>query len=287
MRKKYGAKGKRIFAGKHSASYANNDSKIGQISLIMRPFNDELIPKDTSRAIPGTFYHGILKNNENIFFPKTVISDSGIFITPNYAIYLDQGLRAQCKRIGDFTVEELRMNPEIGALTPMAGEYIIRGSYLKKEGYHLFKDVEGSQVQASPEEEQYIRKRSDVEIEFESGRRNISPDSVSRLECIFAAKSMENIKRMFGRSSRLVILDVEIIEALNCSRVDSRWFEEYFEVQDYAFIENYWSGLQHSDGIDTWEYLIDGAIRVKNQDAAKQALNSNSDACCFEEDTFD
>ena len=70
MRKRYGAKGKRILAGKDSTSNANNDSKIGQFSLIMRSFDDELIPKDTSRAIPGTFYHGILNNSENNFSQK-------------------------------------------------------------------------------------------------------------------------------------------------------------------------------------------------------------------------
>ena len=276
MSKKHGAKGIR-------------DSNPKKTDILMRSVEDGLIPKNPSAAIPGTFYHGMIANSGNASLPRKIIDDpdAGIFITPNYVTYLDPTLVKKHKRVENHTIADLRTNPSFGALTPMVNDYIYNASYLRRGGYHIFDTIGDKEVQLSDSEENAIIERSEIEIKFETCRRKVSPNSVSRLECFFLAKNLENIKRMFDYNPNLVTFEVKIIESLNCTKVDSRWFEEFCNTHINKCIEYYWSGQPYDKDTDTWEYLVDGAIKVVNQDAAKTALEYQNNSIHSCDDTWE
>ncbi|CAG0986242.1 hypothetical protein ANRL4_02189 [Anaerolineae bacterium] len=124
----------------------------------------------------------------------------------------------------------------------------------------------GEEVLVSDETRQFLLKSSEVELEFERVRRLVSPNSVSRLSCIWLAERTpegeQHIKDMLGHD--VYILNVRITTALNLSRVDTAWFDQYWHEDKSEYIERYWSG-QPQSGTPKWEYLLDGEIQVEDQ----------------------
>ena len=105
-------------------------------------------------------------------------------------------------------------------------------------------------------------KRSRVEIKFEIERRRYAKNAVSRLECIYVADNEATIEEMFNHHPDLLIFKVKIAEALNYTKVDSKWYEEYWKTGKRKCIKKYWTGSKNTKNIASWEYLVDGLIII-------------------------
>jgi hypothetical protein len=70
---------------------------------------------------------------------------------------------------------------------------------------------------------------------------------------------------MFGYHPDLLIFKVKIAEALNYTRVDSKWYDEYRKSGSKKFIKKYWKEYKYDESNSSWEYLVDGLIIVEDQ----------------------
>lgn len=229
------------------------------------------------KEIAGVFYHGIDFEGEESWYPRLNILNSASLYTPDYIAYVEPNLGRAHISIHDQEIEDIKFRAfcGLGAITPRAGKYIWGASIIRSGG-HLFKGLI-KPTQLAPEEEAEILERSDIELKFEETRRQVNPNAASRLSCIFVADNDENIKRMFGRNPNISILEVSIPSAIRFTKVDVRWYEEYCRNHDEKYIENYWNGSPFSDGTNTWEYLVDGVVKVKNQERLQHILGDDSE----------
>ena len=78
------------------------------------------------------------------------------------------------------------------------------------------------------DKEEVLRK-SEIELEFEEGRRRYAPNAVSRLNCIFLVDDKEVLNNMFDDVSADCVFRVKIYQQLNFSKVDVQWYHRYWD----------------------------------------------------------
>lgn len=195
-------------------------------------------PLDPTKAIQGVFYHGLSHGSYYGWYAEEMIKKNltmgapGMLASPNYAAYLDSNYSARHMSIRDQEIEELRRNGQNqGGLTPRAIERL-----------NNFSDS--------------------IELEFEEARRRISPESASRLDCLYVADNKETIRQMFPNDPNLIILKINIVEALRFTKVDFKWMEKYYDEMNRQDIENYWLSVPYDNETNNWEYLVDGLIML-------------------------
>jgi hypothetical protein len=208
--------------------------------FLYHTFKNMQVPLDPTKAIQGDFYHGISHGSYYGLYAEEMIKRNlnrgapGMLASPNYVAYLEPNYSACHISIRDQEIEELRRKGQNrGGLTPRAIEH--------------------------------LNKISDsIELEFEEARRRISPESASRIDCLYVADNRETIRRMFPDDSNLIIFKVNIVEALRFTKADSKWFEKYRVEKNLQNIENYWLSKLYDNGGNNWEYLVDGLIMLND-----------------------
>jgi hypothetical protein len=87
----------------------------------------------------------------------------------------------------------------------------------------------------------------EIELEFEKKRRQLAPDTPSRLSCMWLAEDSEagrsHIGQMFSTTRRLYVVRVRVFLALAFRAAHTGWFDQYVEKRDEESIANYWGGL--------------------------------------------
>lgn len=223
---------------------------------IQHKFDPKTLPKDPSKAVPGTFYHGAILSGEHGWYAALNILESGMLQTPNYVAYWNPDF-ASCHRSAQYqNIKDLKYKGQnSGGLTPTAMNYINIASGIR-EGLHIQKGA----VRFSAAQEKRIIDRSRVEIKFEIERRKYAKNAVSRLECLYVADNESIIEEMFNHHPDLLIFKVKIAEALNYTQVDSKWYDEYYKTRTKKYIKKYWTSHRYDERISNWEYLVDGLI---------------------------
>lgn len=197
-------------------------------------------------------------------FPCHNLSINGRLFSPNALASVDPGVMAVHQPLSEVSIVDLS-NGQLpsSAVSPRAIGEIIRPGILRNNMQiaNGFNEVE----LISAETKQDAIQCSDVELEFERVRRIVAPTATSRLSCIYLAErsqsSIDMLKVMLGR--HVYILDVKIVFQLSLTKVDSAWFDSYFETQNPIDVSNYWLGIEKPGG-GKWEYLLDGAIEVED-----------------------
>jgi len=229
------------------------------------------------KEIAGIFYHGIDFEGKESWYPRLNLINSGSLYTPDYIAYVEPNLGRAHISIHDQDIEDIRFRAFCGSggITPRAGKYVW-GASIIRSGCHLFNEgIERTQL--TPEEEADILERSDIEIKFEETRRQVNSIAASRLSCIFVASNEGNIKRMINQNPNISIFEVSIPSAIRFTKADVRWYEEYCTNRDEKYIENYWNGIPFETDSDTWEYLVDGIIKVKDQINLQYVIGDNTE----------
>jgi hypothetical protein len=228
------------------------------IVYIQRKFDPKTLPRNPSKAISGIFYHGVILSGEYGWYAALNVLESGMLQTPNYIAYWDPNFASRHCSARYQDIRSLKYNGQnIGGLTPTALHYINIASGIR-EGLHIRKGA----IKLAKDQERGIIDRSKIEIKFEMERRKYAKNAVSRLECLYVADKESVIKEMFNYHPDLVILKVKIAEALNCTRVDPKWYEGYRQTRTKKYIKKYWTGQTYNEGILNWEYLVDGLIII-------------------------
>lgn len=214
------------------------------------------------QEIPGVFLHGIdLKN----WYPCWNIPISGELWSPDLYTSGDPAICAVHKSIRDLEISQLEMKPSsiIGFLSPRVMKYIWPAAVIReggRVGYGLHN------TDWLPDAEMDFIEESDIELKFEEVRRKILPNAASRLCCLFVAENtqygIELIKKIFPNND-LRIVKVTIPMALRFNKVDSKWFDEYHENPKDEYIKNYWMSVPYDESVPTWEYLLEGLIKIK------------------------
>lgn len=228
-------------------------------SYIQRKFDPKTLPKDPSKAVPGAFYHGIIlrKGELGWYYAALNLLESGMLQTPNYVAYWDSNFALHHRPVRTYLIKDLQYNLQSGGLTPRAMNFINIAS-----GIRNGLSIQMGSTKFSDGQKKKIMETSRAEIKFEIGRRKYAKDAVSRLECLYVADNESTIKEMFDHSKDLFIFKVKIAEVLNCTRVDSKWYEEYLKTKNKKCIKKYWAGLKYDEKSTSWEYLIDGLIMI-------------------------
>jgi hypothetical protein len=229
-----------------------------QIVYIQRKFDPKTLPKDPSKAISGTFYHGVILSGEYGWYAALNILESGMLQTPNYVAYWDPNFASRHCSAKHQNIKDLKYKGQnLGGLTPTAMNYINIASGIR-EGLNIQKGT----IRFTADQEKRIIDRSRIEIKFEIERRKYAKNAVSRLECVYVADKESTIKEMFNYHPDLLIFKVKIAEALNYTQVDSKWYDEYYKTRTKKYIKKYWTGQGHDENISNWEYLVDGLIII-------------------------
>ena len=159
---------------------------------------------------------------------------------------------------------KFRSGKKIGKMKGVVGQ-----PFVDNEGRTLYKlDIAWSN-QVLGKEEEIIRK-SEVEIEFELGRRQYSNESPSRITCLFMVEDTIDgrlvLANMFGENKKdylPILLELVPLRIDRITKVDSRWYELYLKEKDKKeYIENYWIGKASDNPL--WEILFEGMVTLKN-----------------------
>jgi hypothetical protein len=216
------------------------------------------------KPYPGNFIHGVDLNDG---YPCWNLSLSGTLISPDFLAAVDAGVQACHRSLRDTDIgliEKGQMPP--GAYTPR-GIWFIQAAAQIRAGAHKEWSAM-SNAHFSDLEAERIAKMGAAELAFERGRREISPNSVSRLSCLYLADDTivgrEHLKRMLGPS--IHILKMSIPLAIRVTRCDTTWFDDYWDKPDRKLIDDYWNGVAQDTVSPTWEYLLDGMIRANDPD---------------------
>ncbi|CAM5409658.1 hypothetical protein AFAE65S_02295 [Alcaligenes phenolicus] len=207
------------------------------------------------------FIHAIdLKN----WFPCHQLAFNGWLASPNALAALDKGIGETHKFIDDIPIEDLvagSLPPS--AVTPRAVGEIMRAGILRR-GMRLangFNEVE----HMSDKTKQDAFRSSDVELDFERVRREVMPNAVSRLSCLYLAERSEEGEALLQAMLRrdVYILRVRPILTLKITKADSAWFDGFFVSNNIEDARQYWLGIERVPGKGKWEYLFDGVLEVE------------------------
>ena len=214
------------------------------------------------KRIEGVFLHGISLND---WYPCWNLSLCGWISSPDFTAIADQGIAEKHTSLRDIEIQQLKDgNIPSGVLTPRSIWYvwayaiIISGGNVGIGRYDTYFFDE--------DDRQKILEMGDIELKFEEERRRISPESASRLCSLYVADNSEfgkhHIIEMFDEDT--YIFEVTIPCALRFSKVDTKWFEKYRNDPNPEYIEKYWKSIPYDEDVPTWEYLVEGMIKVNN-----------------------
>ena len=215
-----------------------------------------------SKEIHGVFLHGIDLGN---WYPCWNIPLIGGLMSSDYAAYIDPGLSAVHKSIRDIEIHQLKMEPSSikGVLSPREMSFIIPAAMIRR-GYRVGIGLHDTNWLSERDIARILR-ISDIELAFEDARRKILPQAASRLCSLFLAENTEDgrnhIKTMFPHAD-LHIIEVTIPKAFRFNKVDFTWFDNYSEEPKAEYIENYWKSIPYDENVPTWEYLVEGFIKI-------------------------
>lgn len=216
------------------------------------------------KEYPKVFLHGLDLTN---WYLCHNISLDGTIWSPNF-VFPDNNVQKFHTNLRDIPLNDLRNNriPANFAI-PRVKNYFFKG--LK-----ILTGIESNLIKLSElnDDEKYYLKIAEMELTFEEERRKISPDSASRLSCLWVAENSEKGKEQIIKmldpdkmlSSKLLIIQVKLEKILRLTKVDIKWFDEYFENKKKEFVENYWKGIPFSESEASWEYLVEGIIKINN-----------------------
>lgn len=194
----------------------------------------------------GYFLHGV---NLDDWYPCWNLALSGGLASSDFTASAEPGFSGHHQPIRDTTLEELRSNglPR-GLPTPRAVSTLLAGTVPTQD-----------------------KSRREIELAFESGRRKVAPEAPSRLSSLYLAEDSESgrmhILKMLGPD--IHILRVMIQVATRTHRGDTRWYDLYCEDPDQSYITSYWQSLSSGSDPATWEILVDGRIRVEDDEGLK------------------
>lgn len=206
----------------------------------------------------GVFLHGIDLND---FHPcnNLIVSDGRISSRDMYG--LDPSFSEVHKSIRDMTMKEIENTEFYGVINP-AQTYLSIGKDIYN-GLTLFQKNLKSDTYEKINPERAIKKYN-IELKFEEERRRISPESSSRLNCLFLSEKSDQgellVRNMFYMRN-LFLITVEIPIYFRVTKADSRWLELYYENPKLEYIQKYWSGVP-LDSVYSWEYLVEGTIQM-------------------------
>ncbi|OPY56830.1 MAG: hypothetical protein A4E49_00145 [Methanosaeta sp. PtaU1.Bin112] len=231
------------------------------MAFIRREIDPNSFPKDPSKAVPGIFFHHIDLKDKFGWFPILQLADAGMIQSPDYIASWDPSFAESSPSIRDIGIDDLRSGTtNLGGVTPTAGDFVSRA-----------RDIRNGSLEVSAEEKAMILKRGDIELEFEKGRRRYAPEAASRLNCLYVLDNRRNIETMFGRKPHRLVVKVKIAEALRFTKADFRWYNAYWDnwtieehpsAETQNCIRNYWLSHPYKKGSSTWEYLVDGLIKL-------------------------
>ena len=207
------------------------------------------------------FIHAIDLRN---WFPCYNLALSGRLISPNALALLDKGVGEIHRLIDDTPLEDLALglHPP-SAVTPRATGEIIRAGILR-QGMKIANGFNEVELMSEKTKQDALR-CSDVELTFERIRREVAPNAVSRLSCLYLAERSEDgeamLRTMLGED--IYILRVRLVFNLRLTKVDASWFDGFFDSNDVEDVHRYWQGLEKSGG-KRWEYLFDGVLEVED-----------------------
>jgi len=164
----------------------------------------------------------------------------------------------------NLTEQELRdCSPDTvpGPASPMM-EYLYRASFNRK---YMMAESSVTIKHA---------RRAEVEIQFELRRRVVNPNATSRLSALYLVENNEDgaitLRGMFiDVLEEPQVLRVDILNKLDGTdllRADHRWYEQYYETPSEEIIDNYWAGKPFDDGSPSWEFLLEGSVRLLDSD---------------------
>lgn len=214
------------------------------------------------KPYPGDFLHGVDLGNG---YPCWNLSLSGKLHSPDFVAAVDPGVHDCHKSIRDTEIQLIEQGhtPQ-GAYTPRGIWFIQASQQIRLGEYARWK--ESGSAHFSEFEADEIVKMARVEIAFERRRREIAPDAVSRLSCLYLADDDEfgrrHLQRMLG--PHIHILKVKIPLAIRVSKCDTKWFDEYWNDENNEYIDKYWNGECAYTQHPTWEYLLDGMLEAND-----------------------
>jgi hypothetical protein len=214
------------------------------------------------KPISGDYIHGVDLNNG---YQCRNLSLSGKLFSPDYVAAVDAGVHECHRSIRDTDIaliEKGHVPP--GAYTPRRLWFIQAAAQIRVGAFKEWSAVSASHF--SDLEAENISKMGAVELAFERRRREVAPDAVSRVSCLYLADDDEfghrHLRRMLG--SKFHIIKVRIPLAIRLTKCDTAWFDEYWHKADSQYADNYWKGVARDPAKPTWEYLLDGMIQAND-----------------------
>jgi hypothetical protein len=190
-------------------------------------------------SLSGHFIHGVDLED---FYPCWNLALTGTLSSPDFSVSGDAGLYASHQPIRDTPIERLRtVGLPPGMVSPRARCLI-----------------------STANEDRHVTERRAAELAFEEARRALAPDAPSRLSSLYLAEDSQagrnHVRSMLG--SDIHILRVSVPICVRSRRVDTAWFDCYWDDPAQKYIENYWQSVQKESVCTTWELLIDGVIQA-------------------------
>ena len=226
------------------------------------------------KPYPGDFIHGINLNN---WYPCWNLALCGRIYSPDFAALSDPGLAKSHCCVKDFSIEALKQSgTPMGVFSPRTSWYVWAAAIIRSGGHVRIDNIDTKSLQK--EEIDKIVAMGDIELAFEETRRNIAPNAVSRLACIWVAENtsigQEHIRSMLGANT--LILKVTIPSATCVSKVDTSWFDLYHHHSKQEYIEQYWQGVGQDPKSSKWEYLVDGIVEVNDPEGLEKIRKEGS-----------
>ncbi|WP_062289562.1 hypothetical protein [Nostoc piscinale] len=170
---------------------------------------------------PGDFIHGI---NLDDWYPCSNIASSGRLSSPNFLAISDPGLSVSYLCVQDLPIEILKKSRiPMGVVSPRTAWYVSTAAIIRSGGYVGVGSIDTKWLQKSDIDRNVAI--GDMELAFEEVRRNIAPNAVSRLACIWVAENTSigyaHIRSMLGANT--LILKVTIPSATGVSKVRYAW----------------------------------------------------------------
>jgi hypothetical protein len=222
------------------------------------------------KPYPGDYIHGVDLSNG---YPCWNLSLSGKLHSPDFVATVDPGVHACHKSIRDTDIQLIEQgHTPPGAYTPR-GIWFIQASQQIRLGEYA-KWSATSPAHFSESESARIVKMGQAEIAFERRRREIAPEAVSRLSCLYMADDNDfgrkHLQRILGYN--IHILRVKVPLAIRVSKCDTKWFDAYWDDQKTEYIDKYWKGECMHQNHPTWEYLVDGMIQANDPEGMEHLI---------------
>ncbi len=226
------------------------------------------------KPYPGNYVHGVDLNNG---YPCWNLSLSGKLHSPDFVAAIDPGVHECHRSIRDTDIALIEKgHTPPGAYTPRGIWFIQAAAQIRTGTYKEWSAASTSHF--SDSEVDRIAKMGAVELALERRRREVAPESVSRLSCLYLADDDEfgrkHLQRMLG--TNIHILRVRIPLAIRLTRCDTAWFDAYWKDADLLYIDNYWNGTALNSGQPTWEYLLDGMIEANDPEGMEYLIRNGT-----------